>query len=213
MTVILNSEKAIARSLEALLQADPTLASLAAIAGPLPQRKTPGGYAGLAGVVIAQQVSKAAADTIFGRLQAAVTPLTGAVLLDTPDEILRAAGLSRPKIRTLRAVAEAECDGLRLDAVLRLDAEDAVDALTPIPGIGRWTAECWLLFAAGHPDIFPARDLALQAAAHEALGLPERPDEKTLSALAGKWSPNRSVAARLLWAWYGATRTGGGAPV
>lgn len=211
--MILNSEAAIAQSLDVLLRHDPALMPLAEATGPLPARSMASGYAGLAAVVVAQQVSKAAADTIFGRLRAAVDPLTGRALLAASDETLRGAGLSRPKIRTLRAVAEAERDGLILDRVLTLPAEEAVAALTPISGIGRWTAECWLLFAAGHPDIFPARDLALQAAAHEALGLNARPGEKELAELAVRWSPNRSVAARLLWAWYGVRKAGGGAPI
>ncbi len=211
--LILDSEEAIAHSLQALLEADPALVRLAEATGPLPQRRSACDFAGLAGVVVAQQVSKAAADTIFARLRAAVDPLNGVTLLGTPEEVLRGAGLSRPKIRTLRAVAGAEQEGLRLSDVPRLDAEEAIAMLTPITGIGRWTAECWLLFAAGHPDVFPARDLALQAAAHEALGLPERPDEKALLALAERWTPHRSVAARLLWAWYGLRKTGGGAPV
>ncbi|MCP1199959.1 DNA-3-methyladenine glycosylase [Notoacmeibacter sp. MSK16QG-6] len=211
--MILDSEAAIARSLGILLEQDPDLTPLAEMCGPLPARSMAGGYAGLAAIVVAQQVSKAAADTIFRRLKEAVDPLTGPALLSASDEMLRGAGLSRPKIRTLRAVAEAERDGLSLDSVLRLPAEEAVAALTPVSGIGRWTAECWLLFAAGHPDIFPSRDLALQAAAHEALGLDARPDEKTLSELAKRWAPNRSVAARLLWAWYGVRKAGGGAPV
>ncbi|WP_240534998.1 DNA-3-methyladenine glycosylase family protein [Notoacmeibacter marinus] len=211
--MILDSEAAIAQSLDALLQRDPALVPLAEAAGPLPARSMAGGYAGLAAVIVAQQVSKAAADTIFGRLKAAVDPLSGPALLAASEETLRGAGLSRPKIRTLRAVAEAESGGLAFDRVLALPAEEAIAALTPITGIGRWTAECWLLFAAGHPDIFPARDLALQAAAHEALGLDARPNEKTLVDLATRWAPNRSVAARLLWAWYGVRKAGGGAPV
>ncbi len=93
-------------------------------------------------------------------------------------------------------------DGLDLHHLCSLDAGQAIAALVAVPGIGPWTAECYLLFSAGHPDIFPARDVALQSAVGHALGIEPRPPEKTLIRLAESWSPWRGVASRLFWAYY-----------
>ena len=116
--------------------------------------------------------------------------------------MFREAGLSRPKQKTLRAVAQAVADGLDLDHLCTLDAADAMARMVAVSGIGPWTAEVYLLFAAGHPDIFPARDVALQTAVGHALGMEVRPGEKALIAIAESWRPWRGVASRLFWAYY-----------
>ncbi|RWF62323.1 MAG: DNA-3-methyladenine glycosylase 2 family protein, partial [Mesorhizobium sp.] len=118
------------------------------------------------------------------------------------EAMFREAGLSRPKQRGLVAVAQAVVDGLDLDHLCLLDATDAITAMIKVSGIGPWTAEVYLLFAAGHPDVFPARDVALQSAVGHALGIDPRPPEKTLIQLAESWSPWRGVASRLFWAYY-----------
>ena len=116
---------------------------------------------------------------------------------------MRVCGLSSPKIRALRALAEAIVAGaLDLKGLETVGAEEAHQALVAVKGIGPWTADIFLLFCLGHPDAFPAGDLALQEAARLALDLKKRPDEKRLARIAERWRPWRGVAARMLWAYY-----------
>ncbi|TKB38499.1 MAG: DNA-3-methyladenine glycosylase 2 family protein [Mesorhizobium sp.] len=112
--------------------------------------------------------------------------------------------LSEPGFGSLASiiVSQQVAGGLDLHHLCSLDADEAIAAMTAVPGIGPWTAECYLLFAAGHPDVFPARDVALQTAVGHALGIDPRPPEKTLIRLAESWSPWRGVASRLFWAYY-----------
>ncbi|WAX96836.1 DNA-3-methyladenine glycosylase [Aminobacter sp. NyZ550] len=198
--------------LDALCAIDPRLQAVRGMAGEVPLRLTEPGFASLASIIVSQQVSTASAKAIFGRLTALVDPLTPQGLLAAGEGMFREAGLSRPKQRTLLAVAQAATDGLDLDGLCRLDAHEAMAAMIAIPGIGPWTAEVYLLFAAGHPDIFPARDVALQSAVGHALGIDPRPGEKALIRLAESWAPWRGVASRLFWAYYRETRGRDGAP-
>jgi DNA-3-methyladenine glycosylase II len=202
----IDTKRDISRGTKALLTADPRLVPIAEIAGPLPLRRRAGGFEGLAAIITAQQISDKAAASIWARLSAAVEPFTPQQFLATPEDALRAAGLSGPKIRTLTGVAAAAADGFDLIAVHDLPADDAVTTMTALKGIGPWTAEIYLLFCVGHPDIFPAGDLALQSAVHAGLRMRKRPDEKKLRTVAAKWSPWRGVAARLFWAYYRAQR-------
>jgi DNA-3-methyladenine glycosylase II len=202
----IETEDDIAKALADLLIADPKLIPVAEIAGAVPLRRRSGGFEGLANVIIGQQISIAAAAAIWERFKTAVDPFTPDQLLLTPEETLRTAGLSRAKIRTLTGIAEACRGGLVLEALHDLPAEEAVTAMIALKGIGRWTAESYLLFCVGHPDVFPAGDLALQSAVHHGLKLRKRPDEKRLRKGAEKWSPWRGVAARLFWAYYRARR-------
>jgi DNA-3-methyladenine glycosylase II len=113
----------------------------------------------------------------------------------------------------VRAIGEAVATGaLDFNRLERLAAPDAIAEMVAVHGIGRWTAECHLLFALGHPDVFPAGDLALQVAVAHALALPERPKEKPLAALAAHWSPHRATAARLFWSYYHALTRRDAAP-
>jgi DNA-3-methyladenine glycosylase II len=210
---IIDHPDVIAGALKALRKADPRLKPVIATAGPVPLRRSPPGFASLVSIVISQQVSKASAEAIEGRLRGLIDPLTAPAVLSAGDEIFRQAGLSRPKQATVLAAARAVEDGLDLHGLCSAPHLDAIQALTAIHGIGAWTAEIYLLFCAGHPDIFPARDIALQNAVGEALGLAERPGEKTLAAIAESWSPWRGVAARLFWAYYAATRGRDALPV
>ncbi len=189
--------------LDALCALDPRLARVRGLAGEVPLRLSEPGFQSLASIVVAQQVSRASADAIFARLTLLLDPLTPQAVLGAGEEALRAAGLSRPKVRALEGAARAVADdGLDLHLLCSLDAARATAALTAIAGIGTWTAECYLLFCAGHPDVFPARDVALQSAVGHALGTDPRPPEKVLAALAESWAPWRGVAARLFWAYY-----------
>ena len=196
-------------ALGALIAADPRLKRVLDAVESVPLRRRSGGFEGLAEVITAQQISTAAAAAIWGRFTAAVMPFTPENVLAASEETLRAVGLSRPKIRTLAGVATACLDGLSLDALHDLPPEDAIARMTELDGIGRWTAESYLLFCVGHPDVFPAGDLALQSAVHRGLRLRQRPDEKRLRALAARWAPWRGTAARLFWAYYRTLRQAG----
>jgi DNA-3-methyladenine glycosylase II len=192
----------ISQGLDALCLLDPRLEKVRGMAGQVPLRLSEPGFRSLASIIVSQQVSRASADAIFGRLTKLVDPLTPQAILAADEAIFREAGLSRPKQRGLIAVAQAVVDGLDLDQLCLLDATQAITAMTRVSGIGPWTAEVYLLFAAGHPDVFPARDVALQSAVGHALGIDPRPPEKTLIQLAESWSPWRGVASRLFWAYY-----------
>lgn len=199
-------------ALAALTAADPRLVPVIERAGPVPLRRQRPGFVSLAEIIVSQQVSKASAEAIFGRLCTLIDPLDANGVLAADEEMFRAAGLSRPKQKTMMAMAQAVQDGLDLDHLCGLEAGDAIGAMVAVHGIGQWTAEIYLLFCAGHPDIFPARDVALQAAVGEALGLDARPGEKALAAIAESWAPWRGTAARLFWAYYAAMKGRDGAP-
>jgi DNA-3-methyladenine glycosylase II len=172
------------------------------VAGHPPLRRRPGGFEGLARIIVGQQVSVASAEAIWGRTVQAVQPFEPQVLLALKDRPLVTAGLSGAKIRTLRAVATAAADRLDLAHLDHLSDEEVHAALTAVSGIGPWTADVYLLFCLGRADAWAAGDLALQLAAKEAFGLDERPDSKAMIELAERWRPWRGVAARLLWAYY-----------
>lgn len=202
----INTEADVAAGVTALTAADPRLAAVVARAGQVPLRRRPGGFEGLAAIVTAQQVSTASGEAIWARFRAALEPFTPEGFLALDEAAHRAIGLSRPKIRTLTGVAEAFRSGFDIAALHDLPAEAAIAELVRLKGIGPWTAEIYLLFCIGHPDVFPAGDLALQVAVQAGLGLPERPGEKALRAIALPWSPWRGIAARLFWAYYRAER-------
>ena len=202
----------IAAGLDALCVIDPRLDKVRAAAGEVPLRRSEPGFRSLISIVISQQVSRASADAIFGRLERLADPLTPETLLAAGDSLFREAGLSRPKQRAVLAVSEAVLDGLDLSKLCDLDAEQAIGAMTAVSGIGPWTAQVYLLFAAGHPDIFPAGDVALQSAVGHALGLAPRPGVKALMKIAESWSPWRGVASRLFWAYYREIKGREGAP-
>lgn len=198
----------IANGLAALQELDGSLVPIIEAAGEIPLRRRAADFAGLAQIVTGQQVSVASARAIFGRLEALVRPLDAATLSNFSDEDLASVGLSQPKIRTLRAVQEACTCGLNLRGLAERQAEEAHAELCRIKGIGPWTADIFLLFCAGHPDIFPSGDLALQVAVRDAFDLKEKPAPKALDRMAEAWSPWRGVAARLFWAWYAVQKQG-----
>jgi DNA-3-methyladenine glycosylase II len=199
----INSPTALSEATERLLALDPELvALLLSVGGPPPLRQRAPGFAGLAAIIVSQQVSVASANAIFGRLEAELAPLGAATLLAADDATLKRSGLSLPKMRALRALAAATAGGLDLEALAERDAREAHEALIEVKGIGPWTAEIFLLFCLGHPDAFPAGDLALQEAARLALKLETRPDARELERIAERWRPLRGVAARMLWSYY-----------
>jgi DNA-3-methyladenine glycosylase II len=210
----IDTDADIATGLAALLTADPRLVAVAAQAGPLPLRRRAGGFSGLATIVVSQQLSTASAGAIWGRLAAAYDPFTPQALIRAHATRLASLGLSGPKIRALKEIAKAIASGrLDCESLPDLPAEAAHAALCAVHGIGPWSADIYLLFCLGHPDAWPAGDLALQEAARLAFALPERPSSKETVALAESWRPWRGVAARLLWAYYRAAKRRDGAPL
>ena len=205
---LLDNEAALAEAAARLLALDPGIVGkLIEAGGPAPLRRQEPGFAGMARIIIAQQVSTASADAIFARARSILAPLSAETVLAASDETLRACGLSAPKMRALRALAQAVAtEGLDLTGLGALIAEDAHRALVAVKGVGPWTADIFLLFCLGHPDAFPAGDLALQEAAKLALGLERRPDARRLEEIAERWRPLRGVAARMLWAYYRVAR-------
>ena len=200
---MIRTDRDVALGLEALAELDPRLAPIvAAHAGTVPLRWAPPGLEGIAQIVTAQQVSKASAAAIFARTGALIEPFDAATMLATSDEALREVGQSRAKVATLKRLAQAVVDGLDLKGMADRPFEDGLRELTALKGIGPWTAEAFLLFCAGHPDVFPAGDLALQVAVGDVAGWEHRPTEKETRAHVAGWSPHRSVAARLMYEHY-----------
>jgi DNA-3-methyladenine glycosylase II len=206
---LIETEADVEAGLAALRALDPRLAPIIDFSGPVPLRRRSPGFSGMARMVVGQQVSAVAAEAIWRRFVGRLGGEPTAVAIEAlADDELKGAGLSTPKVRALRALAEACAGGLDLDLQSRLPAEEAIENLCRVKGIGPWTAEVWLLFSAGHPDIWPGGDLALRVAMGEGLGLGERPAEAVCRREAAAWAPWRGVAARLFWAYYAACRAG-----
>jgi DNA-3-methyladenine glycosylase II len=214
VAIILDSEAVLARGLKAIVRRDPVMKRVVAQGAHPPLRKREPGFEGLARIIVSQQLSTASANAIWTRLTARFPKLSPGDITAASDEELRAAGLSAPKMRTLRAIADAIASGaLPLDGLGDIGADEAHDVLTAVKGIGPWTADIYLLFCLGHPDAFPAGDLALQEAARLAYGLDARPKEQEFVALAERWRPWRGVAAKVLWAYYRIAKSREGAPL
>jgi DNA-3-methyladenine glycosylase II len=193
----------VAAAVAELARVEPRLGAIAAMAGLPAVRRRSGGCAGLLRIVVDQQISLAAGAAIWGRLEAHLAPFEAARLLAASDEALRACGLSTGKVRTLRAIAAAvAAGGLDFARLEGLPDDEASAMLTAVHGIGPWTADIYLLSCLGRSDVWPAGDLALQAAAGSAFGLAARPTAAQLRVMGEPWRPWRAVAARLLWAHY-----------
>jgi DNA-3-methyladenine glycosylase II len=187
-------------SLDALAEREPRIAAALAAAGyPEPRISEPG-YQTLLRAIVGQQVSVKAAASMWAKLIALVgDPPDPAVLIAASDETLRTAGLSRQKASYARSLAAEVVSG-RLDfASLPEDDEEAIAELVRVKGIGRWTAEVYLLFAEGRTDIWPAGDLAVQIETGRILGLEGKPTEKRVRELAEAWRPHRGAFAIFTW--------------
>jgi DNA-3-methyladenine glycosylase II len=196
-------EPTLHHAIAAIAAADPDLARVRRLLGPPGLRARAPGFAALLNIIVAQQVSRASAEAIWGRLEAACRPLVPDRFLKLSDDAYREIGLSRQKIRYARGLAEALVGGaVDLDRVAALDDDDAVAELVTLKGIGRWSAEIYLLSSLGRPDVWPADDLALMIAVQRLKRLDDRPDRARMLAVAEPWRPWRSVAARLLWHYY-----------
>jgi DNA-3-methyladenine glycosylase II len=207
MSFFIHTEADLDAAIARLIEADDRFAQVLALAGRPPLRRRPDGFAGLAAIVVAQQLSVASARAILGRLNAAFDPLDHAALLRARTDKLRRLGLSAPKIRTLKAIAKAIDKGaLDLPALTQMPADAAHAALTAVHGIGPWTADIYLLFCLGHADAWPAGDLALQEAMRLLLALKARPTAREMGPLAERWRPWRGAAACMLWTYYRAAK-------
>ena len=207
MTTHIHTEADLTAGIAALIALDPRWAAVLERAGRPPLRRREGGFAGLAQIIVSQQVSVASAAAIHGRLVAIADPFDHAAVLRARRDKLVRVGLSNAKIKTLKAIAKA-MHGNEIDLATLADmpADDAHAALTRLHGIGPWTADVYLLACIGHADAWPAGDIALQEAARVAFGLPARPSTKEMGPLAEPWRPYRAVAARLLWSYYRAVK-------
>ncbi len=203
------------RGIRALRRACPDMRRVHDITGDPPLRRYAPGFEGLSRIVVGQQLSIASAEAIWTRTRVTVAPFDATTLLMLDDESLQAAGLSRGKIRTLRALAERIASGrLAVETLAAANEADAHAALTDVPGIGPWTADIFLMFCAGRADAWAPGDLALQVAAQWLLVLDDRPRADELTAIAERWRPHRATAARLLWAYYKVAKDSrSGAPI
>ncbi len=195
---IIETDADVAEGAAYLADIEPRFAAILPDVSPLPLRRKPEGFGEVLSAIMGQQVSTASAQAICNRLAEAGLDQDANVRAASEDD-LRACGLSRQKIRYAIALAEAQID---YDALREMPDEEVLKTLTAVTGIGVWTAEIYLKFSLGRADAFAAGDLALQIAAQDLFELPERPSPAALRTLAEPWSPWRSVAARILWAYY-----------
>lgn len=194
---------------QALTAADPALVRIEDAVPPFEWRLRTGGFEGLFRMIVEQQVSVAAAASIWRRVVEGLGEVTPEAVLARPVEDLRTLGLSGQKARYGHEIARAHVEGhIDFDHLERLDDAEAIAALTAIKGVGLWTAETFLMFCEGRTDVFPGGDVALQEAMRWADRLDDRPTQKQAYARAEAWRPHRSVAAHLLWSWYGAVKRG-----
>lgn len=196
-------DSSFARAVATLTAADPDLARVVARRGPPPFWRREPGFGTLIHIVLEQQVSLASARAAFDRLAAVVPRLDPPGFLALDDETLRRVGFSRQKAGYCRGLARALAAGeIDLDALAQMPDDEARAALTRVKGIGRWSADVYLLMALRRPDVWPAGDLALAIAAQAVKGLGERPAPRALDDLGQPWRPFRAVAARILWHEY-----------
>lgn len=199
----IDTEEDLRVHLRALRRACPHMRRIHAVAGDPPLRRHAPGLEGLARIVVGQQLSITSAAAIWTRTRATVEPFTAARLLATNEELLKTAGLSAAKIRTLKALASTIARGsLDIEAVSVAPEAEVHEALTAVTGIGPWTADIFLLFCAGRADAWAAGDLALQVAVQRLFHLDQRPRSQAMVDIAERWRPHRGAAARLLWAYY-----------
>lgn len=205
---MVRTRRALHASLDALAEREPAFARVMADKGRPEPRFSEPGVETLLRTIVGQQVSVAAARSMWAKLIAKYgSPVDLGALLEASDEQLREAGLSRQKAGYARSLAGLVLSGELDLARLPKDDEEAIAELIKIKGIGRWSAEIYLLFAEGRPDAFPAGDLAVQVELGRLLGTPERPSEKQVREWAEAWRPHRGAAAVLAWHSYNSTGT------
>ena len=205
----LDSSAELKTHIQALIELEPRFALVYEQVGVPSLRRNEGGFAALLRAIVGQQLSVAAASSIWQRLVDAdlITPKT---LIQADDDDLRAQGLSRQKIRYVRSLVDHDID---YQALTTMSDGEVIATLTAVTGIGRWTAEMYLLFSLGRADILAVDDLAIRVAAMSLLELPERPTPKQLKVATQSWSPYLSAASLLLWAYYGGLKDKEAMPV
>jgi DNA-3-methyladenine glycosylase II len=203
---IITTEADLQAGVKALRRKCATMRHVHDAAGDPPLRLRPAGFEGLARIIVGQQLSTASAAAIWERTAAACRPFEPATLLAVTDAALAGAGLSKPKIRTLRAIASACSNGLDLAALDGVSDAQIHAALTEVIGIGPWTADIYIMFCLGRADAWAPSDLALQIAVQRAMALSQRPSKDEMMEMAERWRPWRAVAARMLWTYYAAVK-------
>ena len=200
---MVRTAESIRKAVDALAEREAAFGRVLARHGvPEPRVSEPGAQT-LLRTIVGQQVSVAAARSMWAKLEAAFgSPPDLSKLLNASDEEMRAAGMSRQKAGYIRSLAGLVLSGELNLKELPADDEDAIALLTKIKGIGRWSAEIYLLFAEGRADVFPAGDLAVLVEIGRLLGLPDKPSEKQLREIAEPWRPYRGAAAVLAWHSY-----------
>ena len=195
---IIKTHDCIAEGTDYLASIEPRFAHALELTGPPPLRLRRDGFAALLDAIVSQQVSVASANAIWKRLEDA--NLTGPRKINAAsDDDLRACGLSRQKMRYARELSQS---GIKFNALRETPTDDVIKTLVVVPGIGAWTAEIYAMFSLGRVDVFAPGDLALQESVRIIYGMAERPKEAALRKMAMDWSPWRSVAARLFFAYY-----------
>lgn len=197
------NKQTLIKALDAVADRDRQVADALALVGYPEPRMAPGGFPALLSIIVNQQISKEAAKAILGRLETLMPGTTAEGFLAQPDEAIQAAGLSRPKIRYGKGIAEAIASGaVPIDDFPAMPDDEIIAALTGLKGIGLWSAEIYCMFSLGRPDLFPGEDIALQEAMKRLKGLSARPKPKEARELAGAWSPWRSAMSVFLWHYY-----------
>ena len=195
---IITSQECISEGLVALNKLEPKFRQAINTIDEIPLRRTSGGFDRLLSTIVSQQLSVAAADAIWKKIELAGLNQINKIK-KVSDQDLRQVGLSKQKVRYVRSLANAK---INYDALKAMPTSEVVSELTQVSGVGNWTAEIYAMFSLGRADVFAPGDLALQEATRLLFNLPERPSEKELRVMAKEWSPWQAVAARLLWSYY-----------
>ena len=195
---IITSHECISEGLVALNKLEPKFRQAINAIDEIPLRRTSGGFDRLLSTIVSQQLSVAAADAIWKKIELAGLNQINKIK-KVSDQDLRQVGLSKQKVRYVRSLANAK---INYDALKAMPTSEVVSELTQVSGVGNWTAEIYAMFSLGRADVFAPGDLALQEATRLLFNLPERPSEKELRVMAKEWSPWQAVAARLLWSYY-----------
>ena len=195
---IITSQECISEGLVALNKLEPKFRQAINAIDEIPLRRTSGGFDRLLSTIVSQQLSVAAADAIWKKIELAGLNQINKIK-KVSDQDLRQVGLSKQKVRYVRSLANAQ---INYDALKAMPTSQVVSELTQVSGVGNWTAEIYAMFRLGRADVFAPGDLALQEATRLLFNLPERPSEKELRVMAKEWSPWQAVAARLLWSYY-----------
>jgi DNA-3-methyladenine glycosylase II len=193
-------ERLIRRDAVVLVDEDPRFAALDPDG--LPIEVWGPGFSSLIHLILGQQVSIEAADAMYANLERALGSVTPEGLLGLDADTMRRCGFTRMKAEYGRGLATACLDGLDLDALSARPDDEIVATLVDLRGIGRWTAECYLLFCLGRRDVFPVGDLALRVGLQEIAGLAAEPSERETGEYAAAWAPRRTAAAYLIWQGY-----------